>query len=492
MIQGSALKTASFLLLLASITQGFRDVPVFHYKTKEALVGQNVSLPCFFENIGNMTYVSSEWKRNSSKLALHNSIHGYSFFSPNVTLKTIKNGKDQLIGTRLEFPNTDKGDTGTYICEIGAFPIGNHRRQTELRIKDMIECDRNSIIEVHSGENVTIHCHEFASVTYTWTKEEVVVSNSPSLHLLSVSVFNAGLYTLSVHTGNSLLHKEFSITVSSQSTDYYADASTLSPDSSSNENETTTYSPVTTFATENTQKATTTIPISNSQPANLQNTTDTTMYHTSNIQSESYNTTLTVSTVSEHFNQSLTSKGFGQSETYNTTLAYNQSESFDTVSIGSEHFNQLETFNTSMSYNHPVTNYTTQPYVNDASFVTVDYDSALNEAESTTSPPTTFLGIPTVEDTSDVTDQQGPADNEESSHLGLTLLIIGGVLLIIGALFLYRRRVLKKRGDLPPPFKPPPPPVKYTAVRTAPQSFPTDRCNSITMPISMEKRQAFV
>ncbi|XP_033834995.1 T-cell surface protein tactile [Periophthalmus magnuspinnatus] len=501
MTQRSTLKTASFLLLLASITQG--DVPVFHYKTKEALVGQNVSLPCFLENISGITIVSAEWKNSFSKLALYVSNYGHKMFSPNVTLKTIYKDNNTLLGTRLELQNISKKDAGTYTCDISAFPTGSHQGQTKLSIKDKIECNRNSSIEVHFGKNVTIHCQEFSNVTYTWTKDEVVVSDSSSLHLQSVSVASAGLYTLTVHTGNSLLQKAFNISVSTQTTSYWADASTLSPhnSSSSNENGTTRYSSVITFATENTQ-----------------NTTGSTMYNTSlsYTQSEPHNTTLsyngsesfaTVSTVSQHFNQSEASTGLSQSETYNTTLRYNHSESFDTVSTVSQHFNHSEIFNRNMSYNHTVKIHTTQPYVNNTSNVSIVYDSAPNEAEhpskaskSTTPAPTTFLGtagatLPSrpghTTYTSDVTGQQDPADSEGRSHLVLALIIIGSVLLIIVALIMYRRRVLKKRDDLPPPFKPPPPPVKYTAVRNPPQFFPTDRCNSVTM-ISMEKRHSFV
>ncbi|XP_072301615.1 uncharacterized protein [Eucyclogobius newberryi] len=444
----SAQKTAFFLLLASITTQGLQDVQMFHYKTKEALMGQNTSLTCFLENISDITVVSIEWKKKDSepsKLALYSPRYG-STFSPNVTLKTIENDKGNLTGTELRLLNIDKGDAGTYVCIIATFPLGSLQKETELRVKDEIECNMNNSIEVNSAENVTILCEEFMDVTYRWTKDEVVVSDSSSLNLQSVSEASAGLYTLTVHTGNSLLQKAFNVTVSTQTTD----ASTPSPHlNRSAESETTRYSQDTTFATDVTQKATT-IPTPHSQSEKSPNTSASAMYETT----LSYN----------------------QSETHDTTLNYNESESIYTVSNASLHFNRSETVTTNTSYNRSVTIGTTLPFEIDART-----ENASGIIESTASAPTTATINPTsTPDTSDVTTQPAPGATTAWSRLGWTLLIIMGVFLIIVALVLCRRRVIKNRMDLPPPpFKPPPPPVKYTAVRNPPQPYPTDWCNSV-------------
>uniref|UniRef100_A0A3B3ZX59 Ig-like domain-containing protein n=1 Tax=Periophthalmus magnuspinnatus TaxID=409849 RepID=A0A3B3ZX59_9GOBI len=102
---------------------------------KRALVGQNVSLPCFLENISGITIVSAEWKNSFSKLALYVSNYGHKMFSPNVTLKTIYKDNNTLLGTRLELQNISKKDAGTYTCDISAFPTGSHQGQTKLSIK---------------------------------------------------------------------------------------------------------------------------------------------------------------------------------------------------------------------------------------------------------------------------------------------------------------------------------------------------------------------
>ncbi|KAK7926184.1 hypothetical protein WMY93_008494 [Mugilogobius chulae] len=356
----------------------------------------------------------------------------------------------------------------------------------------------NNSITVNSGENVTIHCQRFSNITYTWTKDEEVVSDNSDLHLPSVSAASAGLYMLTVNTGNSNLQKAFYITVSTQTTIYWEDASTLPPHhNSSSESETTGYTQNTPLTTENTQKLTNAIPI-------LYNQTDSTMNFTSytsyNQTSEGFSHTEADTTTSS-YNQSEASESFNQSESHNTTIRYNESESFATVSGVTQHFNHSETFNTNASYNHSVPVHTPRPFVIDTRTenLSVTYDSTLNQTErpskafkSSTSAPSTEYSIPRKTTNSfDFTVRQDPEENESKGHLVGTLIIIIGLLLLIVALFLYRRRVIKKRMDLPPPFKPPPPPTKYAAVKTT-SPFPTDRCNSLTVQSSMEMRHSLV
>uniref|UniRef100_A0A8C6SSF4 Ig-like domain-containing protein n=1 Tax=Neogobius melanostomus TaxID=47308 RepID=A0A8C6SSF4_9GOBI len=141
---------------------GLQDVPVFHYKTKEVLVGQNASLPCLIKNVTyNIVIVSTEWTKKDpkrTKLALFTPGHDYVYFVPNVTLKTIYNGNDRLIGTHVELLNVDKRDAGTYICYMATYPSGSFKRETELKVKGMhyspyhvhIYLDR-SLLKVHTG-----------------------------------------------------------------------------------------------------------------------------------------------------------------------------------------------------------------------------------------------------------------------------------------------------------------------------------------------------
>uniref|UniRef100_A0AAV2J7A7 Ig-like domain-containing protein n=1 Tax=Knipowitschia caucasica TaxID=637954 RepID=A0AAV2J7A7_KNICA len=181
----------------------------------------------------------------------------------------------------------DKDHAGTYVCSIHAFPTGSLQRETELRLKGKIECDMNSSIVINLGENVTIQCSHDTEVAYTWTKDEVVVSNSSSLHLQSVSETSAGIYTLTAHTGNRRLKQEFKISISTNTSASWSDAPTLSfGHNSSSQSEANSFSPLTTFATENVLNATTTAsPIFHSPTVNLENleiTSASTTNHTHN------------------------------------------------------------------------------------------------------------------------------------------------------------------------------------------------------------------
>ncbi|KAF7651447.1 hypothetical protein LDENG_00111070 [Lucifuga dentata] len=163
------------LLLLTSITQGFQDIKVFHDKIKEAVVGQNVTLPCLAKNKTGFQIISTEWSKKdkiTTKLALYVQDLGISRFRPNVNIQIQKNDSDKLVGSYLQLQEVDKSDSGVYICGITAFPQGSIRRETELKVKDVpkVMCDMNSTFAVNDGENVTIHCTPLSGAQYRWTQ----------------------------------------------------------------------------------------------------------------------------------------------------------------------------------------------------------------------------------------------------------------------------------------------------------------------------------
>ncbi|XP_053197857.1 nectin-3-like protein [Scomber japonicus] len=215
---GGALKTAFSLLLLASIVQGLRDVDLFHNETVEAVVGQNVSLPCIVRNITNLKVVNTEWSKRENeiiKLALYTPGFGLRQFRPNVSIQTVYNDAKNFMGSYLQLYEVERENSGIYVCDITTFPFGSVRVETELKIKDAVRimCDANNTVEVQSGENVTIHCEVSQKAHCTWTKNKKLVSQSESLELWWVTSAHAGLYTLTVNTGSETVHKKFYITV---------------------------------------------------------------------------------------------------------------------------------------------------------------------------------------------------------------------------------------------------------------------------------------
>lgn len=435
---GTTLGTGSSLLLLVSIIQGLRGVEVFHYKMMEAVVGQNISLPCLVKNATNIKIVNTEWSKTgteSKKLALYTPGFGYNLFNNTVKLQIEKDGANILSGSYLQLHGVSKRNSGTYVCEITTFPLGSYKRETEVKIKDVdeIKCDMNSTIEVESGENVTINCAAFQNAQYRWTKNKKLISDNQSLELLWVTDANAGVYTLTVNTGNQSLHTEFIILVRTGTTSLKTGLVTphfnvtRGPGTSTN-------SPITTgeqniSVTNPTQSSPTSFPVTDTEP---------------------------------HHSQNVTHPAISTTHITNTTLISNQSAATDVSTYGSTVYN------------------TTQEMTGDETMSTVNTVHP-EDSDLTTSEELSTLGNTRENLDATPTSRTGrKADPGGRSHLLLMLIIVAVLVLIVVAGILCRRKIIKRRMDLPPPFKPPPPPVKYTAARTTTQHFPTSRCNSVT------------
>ncbi|CAK6984810.1 nectin-3-like protein, partial [Scomber scombrus] len=184
----------------------------------EAVVGQNVSLPCIVKNIAKVKVTNTEWSKRENeirKLALYTPGFGVYRFRSNVSIQPVYYDAKNFMGTYLQLQEVEKGNSGIYVCEVTTFPFGSIRAETELKIKDAVRimCDANNTVEVQSGENVTIHCKVFQHAQYRWTKNEELVSQSESLELWLVTYAQVGVYTLTVNTGSETLHEKFYITV---------------------------------------------------------------------------------------------------------------------------------------------------------------------------------------------------------------------------------------------------------------------------------------
>lgn len=211
---GNALGIVFCLLHLASTIQGIQGAELFHYEKMEAVVGQNVSLPCIVKGPTDNKIVSIEWRKENTKLCVYSQSHGIHQFWQNITIQIEKKGTDAL-GSHLKLSDVKKSDEGIYVCDMATFPDGSKKVETQLIIKDDIKitCDVNGTVEVQNGENVTIRCRLFPNAEYNWTKNDELLSETESLELVRVTDADAGVYTLTVNTGSKRVHEEFVVTV---------------------------------------------------------------------------------------------------------------------------------------------------------------------------------------------------------------------------------------------------------------------------------------
>ncbi|XP_034034225.1 T-cell surface protein tactile isoform X2 [Thalassophryne amazonica] len=417
-MSGVKLGPAFSLLLLSSITQGVQVVDVFHYKVKEAVVGQNVTLLCIIRNRTGLDIVQYEWNKNNTMLALYSKNHGLLVRRPNISLQS-KNGSNIATGSYLQIFGVQKHDSGIYICDITTFPWGAIRRETRLIIKDAdkLVCDANKTVEVQTGQNVTIRCNSSSHAQYRWIKDKKLVSDTEFLELTWVTDAQAGNYSLTVNTGSQTLQTEFVITVLTATTNLQTGLLTVSRHSNIAKEGLieSTKSSLTTSSTSGIpthSSVTRTTDLGTNGTSNNPNNVTMTDGDHAKAASFTHHTYTGVTTSSAAYpttDDSNTSSGLSLHSDLSTDLGYGSSVFRSTPEVASKEM--------------------------------------MNEK---TSPPV-------------VLDKD--ADHARR-HLMLGFLLLFVVLFITVAGVLYRRKVMKARMDRPPPFKPPPPPVKYSAVRS--------------------------
>lgn len=107
---------------------------MFRSEKMEALVGQDVALPCILERSSSIHVSIIEWTKSRSenkKLAVYSPLYGEKVYMPNVTLEV----DNTTMATRLHLHGVREWDSDVYICRISTFPLGSIRRETELRVK---------------------------------------------------------------------------------------------------------------------------------------------------------------------------------------------------------------------------------------------------------------------------------------------------------------------------------------------------------------------
>lgn len=118
---------------------GHEAVPVFCHENREAVVGQNVVLPCTIKIRTDFKIDSIEWRKKTgdAKLVLYSTTYGLHRFRPNVSINTIKDDESTLIGFPINLSAVALWDSGIYVCVIASFPFGSLRCETELKVKGM-------------------------------------------------------------------------------------------------------------------------------------------------------------------------------------------------------------------------------------------------------------------------------------------------------------------------------------------------------------------
>ncbi|XP_056141100.1 T-cell surface protein tactile isoform X2 [Lampris incognitus] len=476
-ITGTVLGTACSLLFLTSFIQGLLGIDVLHHQTMEAVAGQSIDLPCIVQNYTSLNIVQVEWsKMNNTKLAVYNLIHGGYVFHPNVTIWAQRAGTDEqstLIGTNLRLQVVGKQDSGVYICDISTFPLGSISTSTQLKVKDVsqIKCNMNSSFEVHRGENVSIRCTVDTSSGaqyYNWTKDEKLLSVNEFLQLSWVTDAHAGVYRLTVDTGNNQLQAAFNITVLTATSNMERDLNTSSGPPRVTDSH--TISPSTKSPHPAISGAWTTKMDPNVTADELTATTS----------DGNHNTSLNVSSsfLSDRVNMAVTDPStmpLNPDHLHNstdvavtTTSIPSPSVSYDPSTVQLQSSSSDMSMPTTVGYGGPVerTGDETESKGTEKSSFTLTAES------STLKTTATKPEKPTASTT--LTDEDSIGDMiEKDTGRSLWWIIVPILVLIVLAGILYRIRIIQKRMDMPPPFKPPPPPEKYTLVYT--QRSPVNR-----------------
>ncbi|XP_040038957.2 uncharacterized protein LOC120822992 [Gasterosteus aculeatus] len=445
---GVALGTAFSLLLLASITQGHQDFEIFHHEKIEAVLGQNVTLPCTVKSSSTVAIVNIEWRKKQhedTKLAVYTPVHGLNLIWPNITMQIENNS----MGSHLQLYGVTTQDSGIYICQISSFPHGSSSRETVLEIEDDVDitCDEDSAVEVHAGENVTIKCQLFPDAKYKWTKNKALVSDSDSLELWFVADAHAGVYALTVNIGNKTVHKEFVITVLTATTSTRTDLEAVTSQSNSTEE----------GWMESAAGGLTT------SPTTARSNTDPGVTQAVKTSAEIKDVTAAEDVTS--FTNSTHEGVTASPATHNHPYVLNNSTD-----------QELHTTHNFTTFALPDRNLSTTLSHSDEVFGST-HETKNESVEDGRGPaPTLNTGS-----TTGVVENEGTGGAK--SHLMLLVIIVPVLVLIAAVGFLYFRQKQNERFNLPPPFKPPPPPVKYTAARPREVSthpFATSRCNSVT------------
>ncbi|XP_059912036.1 T-cell surface protein tactile [Gadus macrocephalus] len=419
------------LLLFGTALQGLEAFKVIHFEKEEVAAGQNISLPCIFNDTFDIKISQIEWRKKPSlKLVVHHVTNGPHYFRNDVWLQTEMGDNDTLQGSYLQLFNTQVNDSGTYVCELITYPYGSMSRETRLEVKDAeVTCDKDSTLEVYVGDNVTVQCEVrlYPTALYKWFKNETVVSENSSLEVVLMDESQAGVYTLTVSTGHKTLQRSFNVTV-------------LTPTESPS-------TELTTILSQNTNHSSTgVVYVPTTGPVEASSTLETRQNVSSSVPATQATTENTYTTA-ESRNESFTVRPISSSSA--TTLGLETRRgSTERAGIVTE-----ERVPGDVDHQHTASSTTTT--------VEIETDTPDSLTRTTANLSSSRL---TTEETVVIVKTSG-----SRSSYGWLAIVLCLVLCVVFTV-LYRRHIVQKRLDRPPPFKPPPPPLKYTSLK--PQQIP--------------------
>ena len=117
---------------------GLQALEVIHVAEAEVAVGQNVSLPCIFNDTLDATISQMEWRlKPRIKLVVFHVTKGAYHNSHSLSLKFLTETGDanKLKGSYLQINNAQVNASGTYVCELVTYPHGSISRETRLRVR---------------------------------------------------------------------------------------------------------------------------------------------------------------------------------------------------------------------------------------------------------------------------------------------------------------------------------------------------------------------
>lgn len=121
--------------------------------TVEAVVGQNISLPCILEDDHDLKITIIEWTKNgATKLAVYSVVHGLHLHWENVTVQIKRSSTSKTLGTYLYLQNVEKWDSGNYACTITSFPFGSDISVTRLIVKGKMSLNTFIPANLNSSE----------------------------------------------------------------------------------------------------------------------------------------------------------------------------------------------------------------------------------------------------------------------------------------------------------------------------------------------------
>ncbi|XP_030217790.1 T-cell surface protein tactile isoform X2 [Gadus morhua] len=421
------------LLLFGTALQGLEALKVIHFEKEEVAVGQNISLPCIFNDTFDVKISQIEWRKKPSlKLVVHHVKVGPHYFRNDVWLQTEVGDNDTLQGSYLQLFNTQVNDSGTYVCELITYPYGSMSRETQLEVKDAeVTCDKDSTLEVHVGDNVTVQCEVrlYPTALYKWFKNETVVSENCSLEVVLMDESQAGVYTLTVSTGHKTLQRSFNVTV-------------LTPTESPS-------TELTTILSQNTNHSSTgVVYVPTTGPVEASSTLETRQNVSSSVPTTQATTENTYTTA-ESRNESFTVRPISSSSATTLGLETHRGSTERAGNVTEERVPG------DVDHQHTATSTT----------VEIETDIPDGLTRKTANLSSSRL---TTEETVVVVKTSGTAKGSTSRY-GLLAIVLCLVLFVVFTV-LYRRHIVQKRLDRPPPFKPPPPPLKYTSLK--PQQIP--------------------